>query len=149
MSQQTRLQEDLRSVFHSFPLSCLYHLRANSHRLVRGTYRDAKGRGCIMYLLSETLPAVNRIDSKPALVSYFAEGKGDESPEYQPAKWIVRLWDNSICRSVLERYGPNPRLETEELLNVLDQVIAEREVINRPDREERYFIPDVPALVAV
>jgi len=127
MVKQTQLQKDLRYVFNLFPLSCLHHLRASSNRLVRGVYRNDQGKGCIMYLLSETLPTSQRIDSKTSLVTYFDQGKGEESPEYQPAKWIVRLWDNRICSTVKGRYGQGPRLDIDEILDVLRQVIAERE----------------------
>ena len=136
MRTSRQLINDLRTVFYSFPLESLQHLRANRHRLVRRTYRTEDGRGCVMYLLSERLPQEQRIDSKGALMRYFSNGDPD-APEYQPAKWIVRLWDRDICSQVQERYGPKPELDVETLMRVLDEVIAERSAAEvRTERPE-------------
>lgn len=127
MLNQTQCHDDLRYVFRSFPLTCLYHLWANSHRLIRGAYIDQHGNGCIMYLLSESLPVSRRIFSKQSLLAHFSHDNNDEAPEYQPAKWIVRLWDASDSPQIQARYGPNAKLEAEEVLNVLVEMIEERE----------------------
>lgn len=125
MGNRQQLIDDLRTVFHAVPGESLEHLRRNRHRLVRGTYRTDDGRGCIMYLLTETLPRRWRIDSKKALTRFFGQGDPD-SPQYQPAKWIVRLWDRQICSEIHQRYGPDPDLDVETVMRVLDEVIAER-----------------------
>jgi hypothetical protein len=126
-----QVKADLRSIFYSFPRSCLMHLRANRHRLVRGEYHTPAGKGCIMFLLSETLPVEQRIDSKSALLRYFRSHDGPDydpatDPAQQPAKWIIRLWDNQICQDVKKRYGLAPHLSEDTMMSVLDEVIEER-----------------------
>lgn len=125
MSCSSRLVDDLRYVFGSFPLHCLEHLRDNARRLVRNSYSTAEDRGCIFYLLSEKLPEVRRIDSKQTLIRYF--GGDAEADSYQPPKWIVRLWDEQICENVRQRYGSAPHLSRRLLLDVLNSVIDERQ----------------------
>jgi len=124
-----QLHSDLQQVFAAFPLNCLRHLRENHRRLVRRTYHTEGGHGCIMYLLSEPLEAAERIDSKLALMRYFGPAGGPQhetadAPEYQPARWIVRLWDDQDCG---RRYGMCRHLSKAMLLEVLDEVIARRE----------------------
>jgi hypothetical protein len=125
MKPHACLVRDLKYVFSWFPTSCLLHLRANRHRLTRGTYQAPDGGGCIFYLLTETLPAEQRITSKAALTRYF--GGDPARPEYQPARWLVRLWDRQICVGVRKRHGEAPELTEELLLSVLEEVIRERE----------------------
>lgn len=126
MQVRTQLQKDLQYVFESFSLDCLYHLRANRDRLRRGRYCDQNGKGCLMYLLSETLPDSQRIYSKETLVKFFAGGD-EHASIYQPAKWIVRIWDEQICSSVEERYGQAPTLTHDEIFEALDEFISEKE----------------------
>lgn len=119
-----QLVNDLRTVFYSVPVTCLRHLRDNQHRLTRFAYTAEGGKGCIMYLLTELLPPSEQINSRPRLVRFF--GGDPDAPEYQPARWIVRLWDEQVCENVRERYGANPKLTVETIAAVLDAVIAER-----------------------
>jgi hypothetical protein len=93
-----------------------------------------------MYLLTELLPPDRRIDSKAALTRYFGR-KGSspdyvlaDDPFYQPAKWIVRLWDGQICEGLRERYGDCDHLSVELIMTVLDKVIAERQAAK--DKED-------------
>jgi len=128
-----QVQTDLRSIFSAFSLECLGHLRDNAHRLTRRAYRLQDGRGCVMYLLSEPLPEEMRIDSKIALMRFFGPAYGSEesiaeSPDYQPARWIVRLWDEQDCQG---RYGNCRHLSRSALLAVLEEVMAERQEIER------------------
>jgi len=122
---------DLQYVFAQFPLASLLHLRASRHRLVRSHYHTTSG-GCLMYLLSEPLPVSQRIDSKEALTRFFARRDKvanyilAEDPHYQPAKWLVRLWDGQICADVRARYGDCRYLSEELVMQVLDEAIAER-----------------------
>jgi hypothetical protein len=125
MSCSSRLVDDLRYVFDSFPLHCLEHLRDNARRLVRNSYSTAEDRGCIFYLLSERLPEAQRIHSKQTLIRYY--GGDAEADSYQPPKWIVRLWDEQICENVRHRYGSAPLLSRRLLLDVLNAVIDERQ----------------------
>lgn len=122
----TQLHKDLQYVFESFSLDCLYHLRSNRHRLIRRKYFDQNGNGCLMYLLSETLPESLRIRSKETLIRYFSDGDENASV-YQPPKWIVRVWDERICSSVVNRYGESPTLNADEIFELLDEFIAEKE----------------------
>ena len=131
MSTSTQLHNDLRYVFHSFPLDCLYHLRSNHNRLIRRSYFDHEKNGCLMNLLSETLPASRRIHSRESLTRYFSDGD-ENAASYQPAKWIVRLWDERICSVVKIRYGNDPSLTVDVIIDVLEKVIAERELAARP-----------------
>lgn len=135
---------DLRQVFACFPLASLLHVRANRHRLIRWNYTTPDGKGCLMNLLSEPLPQAQRIYSKDSLMRFFC---ADWQPgrdcsgnlEYQPAKWIVRLWDGHICDQLRARYAGHTHLTEDELFAVLDMVIAERTALENEARlvEER------------
>lgn len=125
MSNHAAIESDLRAVFARFPVNCLRHLQANRHRLIRRSYCGPGGRGCLMSLLSEPLPPESRIDSKKALTRFFGDGD-PESEEYQPARWLVRLWDRQVCSQVRARYGERPELGEDLLFTVLEQTIAER-----------------------
>ena len=133
MSGIKRVISDLVYIYHQVPLFALLHLRDNAHRLVRDVYQTPDGRGCLMFLLTESLPADRRIDSKQALTRYFGrKGSGPDyvladDPFYQPAKWIVRLWDGQVCEGVRARYRDCTDVSDELVLEVLDQVIAERQ----------------------
>lgn len=124
MESVSKILEDLRSIFNSFPVECLLHLRSNTHRLVRFAYTTEDGRGCIVNLLTELAPC-GQIDSRAKLIDFFGGGDPD-SEAYQPAFAIVRLWDQQVCSKITARYGANPRLDVETLIDVLDTVIAER-----------------------
>lgn len=116
--------DDLRYIFRQMPLACLKHLQQNRGRLIRGKYTTADGGGCIFSLLTEILPESQRINSRESLIRFF--GGNPQSEHYQPAKWIVRLWDYSICEGVRQRYGDCEHLSRRTLFQVLDEVIAER-----------------------
>ena len=135
---------DLRYIFSRASLESLLHLRDNRHRLTRWNYSTHDGRGCIMYLLTERMPADQRITSKDSLMRFFCDGwrpgkDCSHDPEYQAAKWIVRLWDGHICEQLRHRYGAYTFLSEEDLFNLLDEVIAERQAIEREAKanEER------------
>ena len=122
---------DLKYIFEAVPLECLLHLRSNKHRLVRGAFVTDDGRGCLMYLLTEALPPARRITSKKALTRFF--GGDPEAPHYQPARWIVRLWDGAVCEIVRSRYGEHRHLSTETVIAVLEEVIATHTATDLPD----------------
>lgn len=127
-----QIHADLHDIFARFPLECLTHLRDNRHRLVRGVYQTSDGQGCLMFLLSELLPAEKRIDSKDSLKRFFGrpvEGKYlvDQDPYYQPARWIVRIWDGEPHP---ERYGTADPLPEHTLMAVLNEAIAEQEYVS-------------------
>lgn len=95
---------DAVEAFACFSAREVGHLRDNTDRLVRCVYRDAGGHGCIFNLLSELSGPDGWIDSREKLTRYFTGGCGPdfrERPEYQPARWLVRVWD----RQPLARYG--------------------------------------------
>lgn len=128
MPRQTlsRVEDDLHFCFEQFPLACLLHLRENRHRLIRGHYQDSQGGGCLFFLLSELLPRAQRITSKPELTRFFTGGSGDpfcEQPEYQPARYVVRIWDRQPCA---ERYGDVTELTEETVFRCLDEAISQR-----------------------
>ena len=123
---KAQLRQDLKAVYQCFPLSALLHLRDNRHRLIRNHYFDENGNGCLMYLLSETMPDSQRIHSKESLIQYFSDGDPD-AESYQPAKWIVRLWDERVCSTVTSRYGNAPRLNSNDIFAVLEEEIESRQ----------------------
>lgn len=119
-------------------LECLRHLLDQRGRLAGGKYELPDGRGCLMHVLTEALSPRKQIRSKTDLIRFFGRGHGrpgrigyippHDSPEYQPAKWLVRLVDGQICRSVRLRYGRSAEFFDYDLvLNVARQVLAQRE----------------------
>jgi hypothetical protein len=119
---------DLRFALSFFPTEALMHLRSNRHRLIRGAYRRA-GKGCLFNLLSEVLPADQHIDTRESLTRFFTGTSGEavrELPQYQPARWLVRLFDGQDCNG---RYGNYRLLEFDDLMDVLDVLIAERKQV--------------------
>lgn len=126
MTNSERLiRRDLQAVFDRFPKACLEHLKTNRHRLTRGCYTDGQ-RGCLMFLLSERLPAEQRIDSRTSLTKFFTGRSGYpacEEPQYQPARWLVRLIDGEFC----ERYENARHLDWDLVFEVLEQVILARQ----------------------
>lgn len=116
---------------------CLRHVIANHDRLIAGRYALPDGRGCLMFLLTELL-ADDQIRSKGDLLRFFGRSVGEpgcagyraasDSPEYQPAKWLVRLFDGQICEQTRGRYSRACELFGYELaIAVAAQVWAERE----------------------
>jgi len=120
--------------------ACLRHLIAQQERLIGGVYHTPDGRGCLIHLLTEPLPAAKHIRDKHDLARLFGRPHGrpgtlgyiapQDSPEYQPVKWIVRLIDKQICRGVRVRYGRSAEFFDYDLvLEVARQVLAQREAV--------------------
>jgi hypothetical protein len=136
-----QVKSDLRFIFNTVPLNCLTHLRDNQNRLIRKKYSTADGgQGCIMFLLTETLPVEQRINSIQSLMQFFGCGgkttlELETEPNYQPPKWIIRLWDGQVCASLRNRYGDYNHLSQETLVSVLDEAIAERQAIEQEAQE--------------
>ena len=136
-----RIVRDLIEIFAHPDITprCLRHLIANRWRLVRGTYEQHSGRGCLMNVLTEPL-GKRQVRSKRDLVQFFGRQRGifgwfgyvaaKDSPEYQPAKWIVRLVDGQYCDQVRARYGRSCELFDYDLvIAVAAQVLAQREMV--------------------
>jgi hypothetical protein len=93
--------------FSKFDIASVQHLRDNSHRLIRHAYMDDDANGCIFGLLSENLPAHLRIRDRGSLTTWFTGGCGPmyrELPEYQPARYLVRIWDGDRDHGTEARY---------------------------------------------
>ncbi|MCB1208249.1 MAG: hypothetical protein KDK97_02925 [Verrucomicrobiales bacterium] len=95
---------DALDAFAHFGADRVEHLRDSTHRLIRNHFRDDHGGGCIFHLLSEADGPDGWIHSKESLTRYFTGGCGEafrHQPQYQPAKWLVRVWDGEKTT----RYG--------------------------------------------
>jgi hypothetical protein len=128
-----QVKDDLRFALGFFPTEALLHVRANRHRLIRGAYRRA-GRGCLFSLLSEVLPADQQITTREDLTRFFTGSTGEnvrELPQYQPARWLVRLVDGQDC---LGRYDEYRVLDWDDLMDMLDELIAERRQVETESR---------------
>jgi hypothetical protein len=123
-------------------LECLRHLLRSRERLITGHYELPGGRGCLMYLLTEQLGEA-RVRSKTDLTRFFGCERGipgmsghvaaKDSPEYQPAKWLVRLVDSQFCENVRARYGRSCEFFDYDLvLEVAAQVLVQRELMELP-----------------
>jgi hypothetical protein len=121
------------------PNHCLRHLLRSRERLIRGHYQLPDGRGCLMFVLTEPLGEW-QIRDKGDLTSFFGRERGiagrpryiaaKDSPEYQPAKWLVRLIDGQICEHVRARYGRACELFDYDLvISVVRQILAQRELV--------------------
>lgn len=122
-----RVREDLLFVFDWFELSCLRFVRDNRDRLIRRRYND-EGDGCLFGLLSRTMPAEYRIDSREDLTRFFTGGTSEEDrqkPSYEPAKWIVRLIDGEK----VARYDGLDEVSWDFVCGCLDEAIQKREAI--------------------
>ncbi|MEQ1850302.1 MAG: hypothetical protein ABMA01_01795 [Chthoniobacteraceae bacterium] len=100
-----RIFDDLEFVFDErfFSREDLLHLRNNFHRLAPGAYHSPDGTGCIFGILTEKMAPETRITSRETLTKYFTGSHGEtvrELPVYQPARWLVRAFDQQPC----ERY---------------------------------------------
>jgi hypothetical protein len=120
--------------------TCLRHLIDQRQRLIRGAYESPDGRGCLMHVLTERLTPEKQVRNKRDLARLFGRPHGrlgmlgyiapQDSPEYQPAKWLVRLVDGQICREVRRRYGRSAEFFDYGLvLAVASQVLAQREAV--------------------
>ena len=106
--QNSRIVDDLSSVFAAFPLKSLRHVRENAHRLIRRQYQDEQGGGCLFTLLSELLPPALRIFSPKSLTKYF--GGDAEAVQFAAPRALVRLWDGLVDdEHVIGRYGHGRR----------------------------------------
>jgi hypothetical protein len=116
---------------------CLRHLLESHQRLIVGRYVLSDGRGCLMYVLTEPL-GERQIRSKDGLLRFFGRPRGlpgwpghvaaTDSPEYQPAKWLVRLVDGQVCEHTRGRYGRSCEFFDYDLvLTVATQVLWQRE----------------------
>jgi hypothetical protein len=123
-------------------LDCLRHLLGNRLRLIGGHYQQADGRGCLMFVLTERLAADCQIHCKQDLIRFFGRSHGrpgswsyiapQDSAEYQPAKWLVRLVDGQFCGQVRLRYGRSAEFFDYDLvLEVARQVLAQREAAEK------------------
>jgi hypothetical protein len=93
---------------------CLQHLIDSRDRLIAGHYELPDNRGCLMFVLTEPL-GEDQIRTKHDLTRFFGRQRGfpgwpghvaaKNSPEYQPARWLVRLIDGQFCEQVRARYG--------------------------------------------
>jgi hypothetical protein len=117
---------------------CLQHLIDSRERLVAGHYELPDDRGCFMFVLTEPLGEA-QIRTKHDLTRFFGRQRGfpgwrgyvaaKESPEYQPAKWLVRLIDGQFCEQVRARYGRACELFDYDLvIAVAQQILGQREV---------------------
>ncbi|MDX1944890.1 MAG: hypothetical protein SFU86_05740 [Pirellulaceae bacterium] len=143
-----RIVRDLIEVFAHPGISarCLRNLIDQRRRLVGGRYAMPDGRGCLMFLLTEPLLG-RQIRGKADLVRFFGREHGrpghggyvsaEDSVEYQPAKWLVRLVDGQFCEEIRARYGRACELFDYDLvLKVARQVLAQREIVTlSPERE--------------
>jgi hypothetical protein len=123
-------------------LDCLRHLMGSRERLIAGHYDLPGRRGCLMFVLTEPL-GERQIRSKLELTRFFGRERGlsgmpgyvaaKDSPEYLPAKWLVRLVDGQFCENVRARYGRACELFDYDLvLTVAAQVLVQRELMELP-----------------
>ena len=115
---------------------CLRHLLRSGQRLITGQYHLADGRGCLMFVLTEPLGEW-QIRDKGDLTGFFGRERGiagwrgyiaaKDSPEYQPAKWLVRLIDGQICQDTRARYGRSCEFFDYDLvIGVAAQILAQQ-----------------------
>jgi hypothetical protein len=121
---------------------CLRHLVRSRKRLISGHYRLTDGRGCLMFVLTQPLGEW-QIRDKSDLTEFFGRERGisgwpghiaaKDSPEYQPAKWLVRLVDGQICEQVRARYGRACEFFDYDLvIGVAAQLLVQREPDQAP-----------------
>ncbi len=118
---------DAVDAFDKFDVDHVEHLRGNIHRLIRGNFNDDSGGGCIFHLLSELDGPGAWIDSKESLTRYFTGGCGEafrHRLEYQPAKWLVRVWD----KQEISRYGRWTNLTREMVHDLCELSLMLRDV---------------------
>lgn len=133
---EARVKRDLKWAFSYFDMAQLLCLRENLDRLSSSAYVNrATGRGCIFGLLTWKQSADEQIDRRQRLTKWFTGGNGypyRELPCYQPARYIVRLFD----AEPQERYGNLTGLSRALLAQVLEEVLAERRAIEAASRRE-------------
>ncbi|HEY2413515.1 MAG TPA: hypothetical protein VGI40_14795 [Pirellulaceae bacterium] len=125
---------------------CLRHLIASRERLVAGHYELPDDGGCLMFVLTKPLGEA-QIRTKHDLIRFFGRPRGfpgwpgyvaaKDSPEYQPAKWLVRLIDGQFCEQVRSRYGRACELFDYDLvIAAARQILAQRCGASTPARGE-------------
>ena len=98
-----------------------------------------------MFVLTEPL-GDRQIRCKQDLTRFFGRERGTvgwpghiaakDSPEYQPAKWLVRLIDGQICDLARARYGRSCELFDYELvIAIAKQILAQQVTVQRPQLE--------------
>src|SRR5439155_26737186 len=123
-------------------LDCLRHLLRSRERLIIGHYWLPDGRGFLMSVLTEPLTGA-RIRTRNDLTRFFGRDRGlpglpgymaaKDSPEYQPAKWLVRLIDGQFCRDIRARYGRSCELfDYDVVIAVAAQMLVQRAAIETP-----------------
>jgi hypothetical protein len=121
-------------------LFALRHLLAERDRLTTGVFHSPDGRGCFIHLLTEALTPDKHVRNKRDLARLFGRPHGrpgtlgyiapQDSAEYQPVKWLVRLVDKQICRLARLRYGRSAEFFDYHLvLSVTQQVLEQREAV--------------------
>lgn len=127
-------------------IDCLRHLLRSRERLITGHFWLPDGRGCLMSVLTEPLDGA-RIRSRGDLTYFFGLERGlpglpgymaaKDSPEYQPAKWLVRLIDGQFCRDIRGRYGRSCEMFDYDLVfAVAAQVLVQRAAVEGPVNTE-------------
>lgn len=130
-----KVREDLFFCLDQFPQSGLKNLLQNRNNLIRSQYSNNYGRGCLFYFLSE-----GRIHSRETLTHYFTGGSGFpycEMELYQPARWLVRLIDDQCCHQVCARYGQDPHITYEQLLEWVEDYYNQYCQLGSPSFQQR------------
>jgi len=139
-----RIVRDLIECFTNRQINddCLQHLIDSKDRLIAGHYELPDDRGCLMFVLTEPLGEA-QIRSKYDLTRFFGRERGfrgwagyvsaKDSPEYQSAKWLVRLIDGQICEQVRARYGRACELFDYELAIAVAAGILARRARKKPE----------------
>ena len=123
---------DALDAFAHFGTDRVEHLRDSTHRLIRNSFRDNHGGGCIFHLLTEANGPGAWIDSKESLTRYFTGGCGEDFrhlPQYQPAKWLVRVWDGEKT----SRYGNWTALTAAMIHDLCELSLVLREMDPAPE----------------
>jgi hypothetical protein len=142
-----RIVHDLVEVMTNSQITneCLEHLIASRRRLITGHFELPDDRGCLMFVLTEPLGEA-QIRSKFDLTRFFGRQRGfpgwsghiaaKDSPEYQPAKWLVRLIDGQFCEQLRARYGRACELFDYDLvIAVARRILAGRKALPAVDRQ--------------
>jgi hypothetical protein len=147
-----RIVRDLVEVMTNRQITddCLQHLIASRDRLISGQYELPDDRGCLMFLLTEPLGEA-QIRTKYDLTRFFGRERGfpgwpghiaaKDSPEYLPAKWLVRLIDGQFCEQMRARYGRACELFDYDLVIVVAvQVLRQRRTTASPAHNEGQLV---------
>jgi hypothetical protein len=140
-----RIVRDLVEVMTNRQITdeCLRHLIGGRERLIAGHYELSDDRGCLMFVLTEPLGDA-QIRTKHDLTRFFGRPRGfpgwpghvaaKNSPEYQPAKWLVRLIDGQYCEQLRARYGRSCELFDYDLvIAVAREILTQRRAARVPE----------------